>query len=263
MQVMEAEHDAERESCYASALSEHPDPTGAATDVATRVLERLGPAPDLAVVFVTPPHRDAMADIADVVSSVLRPAHVAGRGCGGGARRQTRGRGGTGCFAVRRPHGFTGAARPPPCRVDGRRMGDQRRSERGRRLPIDAPRRRSVHVPSRRVVGQSEEGPPGPDDRRRHGVGGERAGRQPAADQRFVSRRRSSRRLAPRGCLSASRRVAGLPADRTPLHRHPRRRPPDLRARRQTGPRTAAEHARAHVYRAIVNSPSRGCTVGS
>jgi len=63
---------------YASALSEHSDSTHAAADVSAEVLEQLGPMPTLAVFFVTPPHRDAVGDIADVVRSVLRPVTLLG-----------------------------------------------------------------------------------------------------------------------------------------------------------------------------------------
>ena len=77
MDVMDAERTG-AESRYASALSEHPDPARAAADVTAAVAERLGSAPELAVLFVTPPHRDAVADIAEVVRSVLQPVTVIG-----------------------------------------------------------------------------------------------------------------------------------------------------------------------------------------
>jgi small ligand-binding sensory domain FIST len=78
MFVMDTESDGGMGRCYASALSEHPDPTQAAAEVTARVLERLGAVPELAVLFVTPPHRDALDDIADVVRSVLRPVTLLG-----------------------------------------------------------------------------------------------------------------------------------------------------------------------------------------
>jgi small ligand-binding sensory domain FIST len=78
MFVMDTESGGGMGRCYASALSEHPDPTQAAAEVTGRVLERLGAVPELAVLFVTPPHRDALDDIADVVRSVLQPVTLLG-----------------------------------------------------------------------------------------------------------------------------------------------------------------------------------------
>jgi len=88
---------------YASALSEHPDPVKAATEVTAAVLERLGPVPELAVLFVTPPHRMAVADIADVVRAVLRPATLLGAAAVAvlGARREVEQTPGVSLFAAR------------------------------------------------------------------------------------------------------------------------------------------------------------------
>ena len=63
---------------YASALSEHADSAQAASDVANEVLQRIGPSPDLAVVFVTPPHRDAVVDVVEAIRAVLQPQTLLG-----------------------------------------------------------------------------------------------------------------------------------------------------------------------------------------
>jgi small ligand-binding sensory domain FIST len=78
MCVMDTEPGAEKAARYASALSEDPDSAHAAGEVTGRVLERLGPVPELAVFFVTPPHRGAVDDIANVVRSVLQPITLLG-----------------------------------------------------------------------------------------------------------------------------------------------------------------------------------------
>ena len=57
MPVMDTEPGGERGRCYVSALSQHRDSTRAAAEVTAPVLERLGPMPELAVLFVTAPHR--------------------------------------------------------------------------------------------------------------------------------------------------------------------------------------------------------------
>jgi small ligand-binding sensory domain FIST len=63
---------------YASALSEHTDPMRAAAEVTAAVGERIGRSPELAVLFVTPPHRDALAEIAGTVRAELQPATLLG-----------------------------------------------------------------------------------------------------------------------------------------------------------------------------------------
>lgn len=65
-------------SCYASALSEHPDPAHAAADVTAVVGEQIGRSPELAALFVTPPHRDALAEIAGTVRDALQPGALLG-----------------------------------------------------------------------------------------------------------------------------------------------------------------------------------------
>ena len=78
MLVMETEPGGGMGRCYVSALSEHPDSAQAAAEVTAQVLGRLGAVPELAVFFVTPPHRDAVGDIADVVREVLQPVSLLG-----------------------------------------------------------------------------------------------------------------------------------------------------------------------------------------
>ena len=63
---------------FAAALSEHPVAATAVGEVAGDVLERLGPAADLAVVFVTPPHAGALEDIAAAITDILRPITLLG-----------------------------------------------------------------------------------------------------------------------------------------------------------------------------------------
>ena len=63
---------------FASALSTHPVTTQAVGEVAGQVLERLGPHPDLALLFVTPPHAGALEDAAAAVRSVLEPSTLIG-----------------------------------------------------------------------------------------------------------------------------------------------------------------------------------------
>jgi small ligand-binding sensory domain FIST len=63
---------------FASALSEHPVTAYAVGEVTGQVLERLGPHPDLAVLFVTPPHGGALEDAAATVQTVLQPSVLIG-----------------------------------------------------------------------------------------------------------------------------------------------------------------------------------------
>lgn len=63
---------------FASALSLHPDPAHATGEVAGRVLEALGPRPDLAVLFVSPHHVDATADIAAALRALIDPVVLLG-----------------------------------------------------------------------------------------------------------------------------------------------------------------------------------------
>jgi small ligand-binding sensory domain FIST len=58
---------------FAAALSEHPLATHAVGEVVGEVLEALGPAPDIAVLFVGVAHTGALEDIAGAVRDLLRP----------------------------------------------------------------------------------------------------------------------------------------------------------------------------------------------
>jgi small ligand-binding sensory domain FIST len=58
---------------FASALSLHPDAATATGEVAGQVLEHLGSRPDLAVLFCTPHHVEAVADIARAVRALVDP----------------------------------------------------------------------------------------------------------------------------------------------------------------------------------------------
>jgi small ligand-binding sensory domain FIST len=66
---------------FAAALSEHPDAAVATGEVVGQVLEALGgddSPPDLALVFVTPPHAAALAEVARTVSATLAPGALLG-----------------------------------------------------------------------------------------------------------------------------------------------------------------------------------------
>ena len=63
---------------FASALSLHPDPAEATGEVAGDVLDQLGVGPDLAVLFVSPHHVDALAPIASTVRTLLAPGVLLG-----------------------------------------------------------------------------------------------------------------------------------------------------------------------------------------
>jgi small ligand-binding sensory domain FIST len=63
---------------YAAAISEHPVASTAVGEVVGQVLDGVGPAPDLAVLFVTGGHAGAMAEIAGAVRSLLQPTTLLG-----------------------------------------------------------------------------------------------------------------------------------------------------------------------------------------
>jgi small ligand-binding sensory domain FIST len=63
---------------FAAALSTHPEPATAAGEVIGHVLDRVGRHPDLAVVFVTPPHSGAIAEVAAAVRELLSPTVLLG-----------------------------------------------------------------------------------------------------------------------------------------------------------------------------------------
>jgi small ligand-binding sensory domain FIST len=65
---------------FAAALSAHPVAPDAAGEVIGEVLEALGPAPDLAVLFATAAHLDALDDVAAVVQTMLDPVAFFGAG---------------------------------------------------------------------------------------------------------------------------------------------------------------------------------------
>jgi small ligand-binding sensory domain FIST len=63
---------------FAAALSEHPFATHAVGEVVGEVLDRLGGAPDVALLFVGAAHTGAVEDIASAVRALLGPAVLAG-----------------------------------------------------------------------------------------------------------------------------------------------------------------------------------------
>jgi small ligand-binding sensory domain FIST len=63
---------------FAAGLSQHPVAAEAAGEVIGQVLERIGPEPDLAALFVTAPLTGAVEDVAATVRSVLRPRRLIG-----------------------------------------------------------------------------------------------------------------------------------------------------------------------------------------
>lgn len=65
---------------YGAGLSEHPVATQATGEVVGEVLEQVGEAPDLAVLFVTAPHLGLIEEITGTVRTVLRPGTLIGAG---------------------------------------------------------------------------------------------------------------------------------------------------------------------------------------
>ena len=65
-------------SRYGAALSEHPDSASAAGEVIGEILEAVGPSPDLAVLFVSASHREAIGEVADAIHQVLAPSALLG-----------------------------------------------------------------------------------------------------------------------------------------------------------------------------------------
>lgn len=63
---------------FAAALSEHPVTAHAVGEVAGAALERLGERPDLAIVFVTPPHAGALEDATAAIDELLHPLVLLG-----------------------------------------------------------------------------------------------------------------------------------------------------------------------------------------
>ncbi|HEX2191606.1 MAG TPA: FIST N-terminal domain-containing protein [Acidimicrobiales bacterium] len=103
---------------FAAGLSQHPDGAEATAEVVGQVLDGLGGRrrPDLAVLFVTPPHAAGLADIAHTVRASLAPAALLG--CAavsvvGGPREVEAGP------AISLWAGFTGAVEPFHLGVEG------------------------------------------------------------------------------------------------------------------------------------------------
>ena len=65
-------------SRYGAALSEHPDSASAIGEAIGEILEAVGPSPDLAVLFTSASHREAISEIADAVHQVLAPSALLG-----------------------------------------------------------------------------------------------------------------------------------------------------------------------------------------
>ena len=65
-------------SRYGAALSEHPDSANAAGEVIGEILEAVGPSPDLAVLFTSASHQEAINEIADAIHQVLAPSVLIG-----------------------------------------------------------------------------------------------------------------------------------------------------------------------------------------
>ena len=63
---------------FGAAVSEHPLATHAVGEVVGQVLEQVGPAPDVAVVFATGGFAGAMEDIASTVRATLAPSTLVG-----------------------------------------------------------------------------------------------------------------------------------------------------------------------------------------
>lgn len=86
----------------AAALSEHPLATHAVGECVGHLLERVGPAPDLLVVAVTPPLLGALDDVAGAARGLLHPAVTLGVGAASvlGGPREVEGRAAVTMFAV-------------------------------------------------------------------------------------------------------------------------------------------------------------------
>lgn len=65
-------------SRYGAALSEHPDSASAVGEVIGEILEAVGPSPELAVLFASASHREAIGEIADAIHQVLAPSALIG-----------------------------------------------------------------------------------------------------------------------------------------------------------------------------------------
>ena len=63
---------------FAAALSSHPVAATAVGEIVGQVLDRVGPEPDLAVLFATAPHTGALEDVVATVEALLRPHALVG-----------------------------------------------------------------------------------------------------------------------------------------------------------------------------------------
>ena len=59
-------------------MSEHPDSANAVGEVIGEILEAVGPSPDLAVLFTSASHREAISEVADAINQVLAPSALVG-----------------------------------------------------------------------------------------------------------------------------------------------------------------------------------------
>jgi small ligand-binding sensory domain FIST len=66
------------QAAFGAAVSEHPDAAAATGEVVGQILETVGAAPDLALVFATPDHSAALTDVARTVRAALAPGLLTG-----------------------------------------------------------------------------------------------------------------------------------------------------------------------------------------
>ena len=94
---------------YGAAVSQHPVASTAIGEVVGQVLDQVGLAPDLAVLFVTAPHRRAVGNFVDVVRAALGPRVLVGATASSviGGRQEVEERAAVSLWA-----GRTGAVRP-------------------------------------------------------------------------------------------------------------------------------------------------------
>ena len=139
---------------FAAALSEHPVPAVAVGEAVGDVVERLGAAPDVAVLFVTPHHVGALEDIAAAVQTLLDPTAFIGATAGrraGRRRAASRTSPGLALWAGRLAGAVTPVHLTADQSEDGWHLdGLDRRGPRPRRLA--RARGRPVHVPRRDVL---------------------------------------------------------------------------------------------------------------
>ncbi len=182
---------------FGAAISEHPLATQATGEVVGEVLERVGEAPDLAVLFVTPPHLGLMAEIAETVRTVLRPGTLLGAAAStvvGGPREVEEGP------AISLWAGRVGPVEP--VRLETQRLNGGWALTGLPAQDDDAPPRTLLLLTDpftipmdgvlRPVAGEGARPPGG----RRHGLGRPRAGRQPAGPRRRRVRPRRGGRAA-------------------------------------------------------------------